>query len=102
MHGARPAQSHPASELRPGHPQGIAQDPQQRGRGVDIHLHRLPIHMKTCHLWSPSVLDENCVARLDEIIDPKVMAVFPKIRWLQAKAARAAKIRGFPHPLNTE
>ena len=53
VHGARSAQRHPATEFRPGHPQRLPQHPQQRSRGIHVHLDQLSIYEKTCHLRSP-------------------------------------------------
>ena len=43
MHGARAAERHAASELRAGHTQHIAQDPEQRCIAVDIDVVRVPV-----------------------------------------------------------
>src|SRR6266436_5520442 len=57
MHGAGPAESHPAAKLRPGQAQRrFPQDPEQRGRRIDVKLDWFSIHKKIRHVCSPTAI----------------------------------------------
>jgi hypothetical protein len=64
MHGAGPALGHAAPVFRAKDPQLVAQDPQKRHLGFDIHLMIGPVHGQFHRLRHLAVMVYPCLGRL--------------------------------------
>src|SRR5467141_3238081 len=108
VHRAGAAQGHAAAEFRPGHPHRVAQDPQQRHIGIDVHRLCFSIQNELNRHWrsprSRCRLPQSTRVLLKvHLLRVRVVGQFPISllgNWAEAHPAKSQLLRRGQLPTN--